>query len=199
MPAIELEDADHPHQRCSLVLHRTRDRWQLVAEHCTQITDRDPLPATPATVARCFESDLSPFGASSAVSGGAGRSGQTAGSSAPGGWLRLESSARPDSGAAHIQDAGGASLQASWRRIAADSVLVSGFDDFVRVEYRLALSGGGASGPALLTSDAELVPDGAGGLRDLRREWTFQALTVPCESLSGEPPQNTRLGTNPQP
>jgi ketosteroid isomerase-like protein len=176
-------------QRCSLVLRRSGERWQLLAEHCTQITDRDSPPPAPAAVAGCFESDLSPFG----------RSGPATGGSGPGGWLRLESSARPDSGAARIEDDGGASLRASWRRIAADSVLITGFDDFVRVEYRLALSGGGASGPAVLTSDAELVPDGAGGLRELRREWMFQAAAVSCERLPGGPPRQPPPGTDPQP
>jgi ketosteroid isomerase-like protein len=176
-------------QRCSLVLRRSGERWRILAEHCTQITDRDSPPQATASVERCFESDLSPFG----------RSGPGTAGSGPGGWLRLESSARPDSGAARVEDAGGASLQASWRRIAADSVLITGFDDFVRVEYRLAMWGGGTSGPAVLTSDAELVPDGEGGLRELRREWTFQAAAVPCERLPGGPPRQPQPGTDPQP
>jgi ketosteroid isomerase-like protein len=56
-----------------------------------------------------------------------------------------------------------------------------------------------ASGPAVLTSDAELVRDGEGGLRELRREWEFRARAVPCASLPAEARRDSQPGADVQP
>ena len=102
------------------------------------------------------------------------------------GWIRIES-VGADSGIAHLTDTGGAGLMASWQRAEADSVHFAGFDDFLRVEMRLAVTDARASGRAVATSDAAAERDSAGRPRDLRREWQVDAARASCDSMPVRP------------
>ena len=108
-------------------------------------------------------------------------------STAPG-WIRLES-AGADSGTALLVDGDGAGMGATWRRSAGDSIGILAFDDFLRVALNVVPSSAGLAGSGLATSDAELVRDSAGRMRDLRREWTVAARPVTCDSV---PPRAQR-------
>jgi hypothetical protein len=98
------------------------------------------------------------------------------------GWLRLESPGA-DSGFGELVDADHKGLGASWRRVSLDSVSIVAFDDFLRVEMRLALFVDSAAGPVRASSDAALERDSAGRLQDLRREWVLRAASAPCDSM----------------
>src|SRR4051812_22489917 len=52
----------------------------------------------------------------------------------PPGWIRLESIPSETTGVAELVDANGAKLDARWHRLARDSLLVIGADDFLRTE-----------------------------------------------------------------
>ena len=136
-------------------------------------------PATPigGGEARCYRSAAS-------VLLGPSRGGTSEGR-APG-WIRLER-VGTDSGMAHLTDAGGAGLMASWQRVDGDSVHFAGFDDFLRVEMRLALTDANASGRAVATSDAAAERDSAGHPGDLRREWQVDAARASCDSMPARP------------
>ncbi len=99
------------------------------------------------------------------------------------GWLRLVAPMTADSGAAHLVDTDGAAHGARWRRVAADTLAVLGFDDFSRVELRLSLGGGRATGNAVATSDADLERDSTGRMVEFRRRWAFEAPLVDCDSV----------------
>ena len=128
---------------------------------------------------RCFESPQSILGRHIASSDPASRSAPATGS----GWVKLVGPAAADSGEARLVDGDGSALGAAWRRAAGDTVLVTGFDDFLRVELRMTLAGGAASGSAVATSDAALERDSTGILRDMRREWSIAARRAPCDSM----------------
>ena len=98
------------------------------------------------------------------------------------GWIRLESGAPSDSGAARLTDSDGRSLGGRWRRLAADSIAVVAFDDFVRVEMRLATADP-MSGSARASSDAALVRDSTGKSSAFRRDWTVSAQRVSCADM----------------
>ena len=99
------------------------------------------------------------------------------------GWLRLSGSPAADSGEARLVDADGGALGATWRREIADSVHVVAFDDFLRVELRLAMSDSAANGQAVATSDAALERDSAGEMREMRRSWVLTARRAPCDRM----------------
>jgi hypothetical protein len=99
------------------------------------------------------------------------------------GWLRLEGRPGADSGDARLVDEDGAALGARWRRAAGDSMVVVGFDDFLRVELRLVKAGGALTGSGLVTSDAQIERDSAGRARALRRRWAVAARRAACERM----------------
>ena len=123
--------------------------------------------------ARCYRSDVS-------VLLGPSRAGTSEGT--PPGWIRLEGLGA-DSGMARVMDANGAGLMAQWRRVEGDSIHLAGFDDFLRVEMRLAATDARVSGRAVATSDAAAERDSAGRSQDLRREWSVTAAPAPCDSM----------------
>ena len=88
-----------------------------------------------------------------------------------------------DSGVAQLVDADGADFQAQWRRLGGDSVEIRGFNDFMQITLRGAVSGGSLAGAGLVTSDADVQRDSAGRLEPLRREWQLTARAAPCDSL----------------
>lgn len=120
----------------------------------------------------CYRADRSVLGRERPLTGHA--------STAPG-WIRLENP-RADSGVALLIDADGAAMDAAWAR-RADSIAVSAFNDFVRVMMSVAGSTDRLTGQGVATSDAELVRDSGGRLRDFRREWPVVAGVAPCDSL----------------
>ena len=128
---------------------------------------------TEVATAVCFRADRSVMGRESPLTGRT--------STAPG-WIRLDSP-RADSGAALLIDADGAAMDASWKRAGGDSLAVLAFDDFLRVTLSIARADTSLAGTGLATSDATLVRDSAGRLRDLRREWAINARAVVCDSL----------------
>ena len=99
------------------------------------------------------------------------------------GWLRMDRPARADSGAARLVDSDGRALAAAWRRIGNDSILVVGFDDFVRVEMRLAATADSLAGSALARSDAAMERDSAGRQVPFRRRWMVVAHRASCDSV----------------
>ena len=99
------------------------------------------------------------------------------------GWIRLEHFTSADSGAAHLVDADGFALDAAWRRWGADSVLVSGFNDFVRIEMRLRHGDSAARGTLQASSDAALERDSSGRLREFRRASAITLDQAGCDSM----------------
>jgi hypothetical protein len=99
------------------------------------------------------------------------------------GWIRLDADAGADSGRGALIDSDGRSLQAAWRRIASDSTRVEAFDDFVRVEMRLAIDDTSATGVAVASSDAAAQRDSTGRLTDFEVRWRVTARRAPCERL----------------
>lgn len=129
-------------------------------------------------LAACYRSETS-------VLLGPSRGGDSEGT--PPGWLRIENPTA-DSGTARLTDSGGAGLNAVWRRVGADSILVTGFDDFLRVEARLRLTDRLAAGTATAHSDATLERDSAGRLQDLRRSWAMSAPAAACDQMPTRSP-----------
>jgi hypothetical protein len=99
------------------------------------------------------------------------------------GWIRLDPGPSPDSGGARLLDSDGRSLGATWRRVLPDSVVVIAFDDFLRVEMRLAVRDSSATGSATAHSDAALERDSAGRSSEFRRTWTVAATRASCDRL----------------
>ena len=99
------------------------------------------------------------------------------------GWLRIQGFAVADSGTGTLVDANGAGLAIRWRLGTGDSVLMSGADDFLRVELRLSLSDRAATGEGRASSDAGLERDASGAPRSLRREWDVHAEVAPCDGM----------------
>jgi len=114
--------------------------------------------------------------------------GRAPGSPAPGpaalqGWLELYGPIGTDSGRARLIDSDGRSLDASRRRLGADSMSIVAFNDFLRVELRVSASDSTLRGTALATSDAAETRDTAGRSRRFRREWKLVARRRPCDHL----------------
>lgn len=99
------------------------------------------------------------------------------------GWIRIEGFPAAESGASELIDANRAGLGGSWRRGSGDSVSMAAFDDFLRVELRLAVSDTAVMGEAVARSDADVERDSAGNLRDFRRDWVVRAARAPCDSM----------------
>ena len=98
------------------------------------------------------------------------------------GWIHFERFSAGDSGAARLVDSDGFTLDASWER-RNDSVLVAGFNDFVRIEMRLRVTDSGARGSLRAHSDAALERDSTGKLREFQRDGTIRLRQAPCDSM----------------
>ena len=151
---------------------------------CTQERDSASPPDSvqaPATVsalredvvAACFRADRSVL---ARAPGSAG-----APASRISGWIRLEQFTG-DSAPAKLIDSDGFTLDAAWRR-AGDSLIVAGFNDFVRIEMRLRLADSAASGTLNAHSDAALERDSAGKLREFSRNATIRLRRAPCDNM----------------
>ena len=173
--AVEAEPTgEHPMRQPSRVVAM----WCLVAA-CTRgerraSRDSSPESAASSGVPACYRADRSVLGRESPLSGRA--------STAPG-WIRIESTTMADSGRALLIDGDGAAMDAVWTRTADDRLAIVAFDDFLRVSLSATRSGRGLDGDGLATSDAELVRDSAGQMREMRREWTLHATPASCDSL----------------
>ena len=99
------------------------------------------------------------------------------------GWLLLAAGAAPDSGAARLIDADGAAMAGTWAAAPPDSIRILAFDDFLRVTIAAVRADSALTGLGVATSDAELVRDSSGNLRDLRREWSVEARRASCDSV----------------
>lgn len=95
------------------------------------------------------------------------------------GWLRLDGPVTASNGVGRIGDSDGRSLGARWTRVRDDSILVVAFDDFLRVEMRLA-NGDTLTGTAIARSDAATERDSAGRQVPFERRWTVSARKGPC-------------------
>lgn len=100
------------------------------------------------------------------------------------GWIRLDQFTS-DSASAKLIDSDGFTLDAVWRRNA-DSLVVAGFNDFVRIEMRLRVVGSAARGTLTAHSDAALERDSAGKLREFSRSGTIRFRQAPCDSMPKE-------------
>lgn len=99
------------------------------------------------------------------------------------GWIRIDGGLGADSGAARLRDGNSKTMAGQWRRVTGDSVAVTAFDDFLRVELRLVASDTIASGIGSSHSDAALERDSAGAMQDLRRSWVLTAPAAPCDRM----------------
>jgi hypothetical protein len=128
------------------------------------------------SVAACYVADQSVLA----------RDGGTAGTPALplSGWIRLDLRDH-DSASAKFVDSDGFAIAGVWRRNA-DSVVVAGFNDFVRIELRLRIQDSVAHGTLLAHSDAALERDSLGKLREFVREGTIQLRESPCDSMPRE-------------
>ena len=120
--------------------------------------------------------------------------GRAPGSPAPGpaglrSWIVIHGAARAESGGAQLTDSDGRSLDATWRRLAHDSVLVVGFNDFVRIELRVVAQDSAVVGSARATSDAALSRDSGGRSTPFRREWRVAARRRPCDGVPERAPR----------
>ncbi len=103
--------------------------------------------------------------------------------STPPSWIRLDAPSSGDRGTALLLDGDGSSLNAEWRGLGPGVVVVSGFNDFLRVELRLSTSSSRAAGRGIATSDATQERDSAGVLRDYRREFTVATVATQCTGM----------------
>lgn len=98
------------------------------------------------------------------------------------GWIMIDSASASDSAAARLIDTDGYALEARWRRVG-DSLVVAGFNDFIRLEFRMEISAGGARGSFHASSDAALERDSTGELREFRRRGEMAFRAANCDSL----------------
>jgi hypothetical protein len=98
------------------------------------------------------------------------------------GWLRANGFAARDSGSALLVDSDGFSLDASWVGVA-DSVLVSGFSDFIRVELLLVRRDSVLRGTLRAHSDAALERDSTGTFREFRRGRALELRRADCSGM----------------
>ena len=112
------------------------------------------------------------------------------------GWLRLDPGVVADSQRAMLIDADGAAMPGVWDGSRADSIRIRAFDDFLSVTIVALPSDSGLAGVGVATSDAELVRDSTGQLREMRREWIVAARAMGCDSM---PPPAIPSGVIPAP
>ncbi len=99
------------------------------------------------------------------------------------GWISLEHFGVRDSAGAKLVDSDGFALDAAWRKAGADSVVVEGFNDFVRIEMRLRHTTSAARGTLRAHSDAALERDSTGKLREFRRSGSIQFRKASCDRM----------------
>ena len=99
------------------------------------------------------------------------------------GWIRLSGAAHGDSGQADLVDSDGKRLPGRWNRATRSSLRVVAFDDFLRVELALSVTGGGVAGEGNARSDATIEPDASGLGIPLRRQWPVAGVLVSCDSF----------------
>jgi hypothetical protein len=100
------------------------------------------------------------------------------------GWIRLDRF-NGDSASAKLIDSDGFTLDAAWRRMT-DSLVVAGFNDFVKIEMRLRVADSAARGTLKAHSDAALERDSAGKLREFSRSSRIAFRQAPCDSMPRE-------------
>ena len=130
--------------------------------------------ATPDSAASCFVANRSVLA-------------RAANTPAPGpenlrGWILLDQFGTADSAGARLTDSDGYSLEAFWRTVG-DSIVVQGFNDFVRIEMRLRLADSAVRGSIVASSDAALERDAAGKLVEFRRSGTIRFVKADCQSM----------------
>lgn len=148
---------------------------------CTEDRNSSPLLDTPAAASQLRSDSIAAcFAANSSV---LARAPGSAGApvSTIRGWIRLEQFAG-DTASAKLIDSDGFALDAAWRRNA-DSLVVAGSNDFVRVEMRLRVTDSGARGTLMAHSDAALERDSTGKLREFRRDSKISFRQSPCDSM----------------
>jgi hypothetical protein len=171
-----LRDGTHtPRMLVMLLLGCTQERDRAIP------TDSVPAPAAVSALredveAACFAADRSVL---ARTPGSAG-----APASRINGWIRLEQFTG-DSASAKLIDSDGFTLDAAWRR-KGDSVIVAGFNDFVRIEMRLRLADSAARGTLNAHSDAALERDSAGRLRAFSRNATISLRQASCDNMPQE-------------
>lgn len=101
------------------------------------------------------------------------------------GWIQLEEARTTDSNAAKLVDSDGFALDATWRSIG-DSIVVAGFNDFVKIEMRLHRTATRAIGVLNAHSDAGLERDSTGKLREFRRALEVVFREAACDSMPVE-------------
>ena len=99
------------------------------------------------------------------------------------GWIRLDRFGVTDSAGAMLVDSDQFALEGAWQRNSADSLVVAGFNDFVRIELRLQDSDSVARGTLQAHSDAALERDASGKLREFRRQSRILFERAPCEGM----------------
>ena len=99
------------------------------------------------------------------------------------GLIALYGGASAASGVARLIDSDGRSLGATWHRVPPDTIAMTGFDDFLQVEMRLAVSDSLATGLARAHSDAALERNSSGKRVEFRREWRVTGRRASCGSL----------------
>ena len=164
---------------------RTHHLLAVLLVGCTQERNSGPIPDSAQTpvatvhqdsVAACFAANSSVL---ARAPGSAGAPATTIS-----GWIRLDQFAG-DSASAKLIDSDGFALDAAWRR-SADSLVVAGFNDFVKIEMRLRVTDSAARGTLNAHSDAALERDSAGKLREFSRTATIRFRQAPCDSMPKE-------------
>jgi hypothetical protein len=102
------------------------------------------------------------------------------------GWIEMYSPRSGEGGDVRLIDSDNRSLSATWRRLSADSVIVTGFNDFIRIELRVMVLESALSGIARATSDAAQTRDSAGRATPFRRAWKLVTQQQPCDRLPRE-------------
>ncbi len=79
-------------------------------------------------------------------------------------------------------------MTATWARREGDTLTIVAFDDFLRVTMDVVQSDTTLSGIAVASSDADVVRDSAGRIREYRHDWTITARKAACEDILRENP-----------
>ena len=99
------------------------------------------------------------------------------------GWIRLDSLEHGANGPAHLVDANRTILGGRWEERSGDSLRIIAGNDFLRTELDAVIAQDTLRGRATAHSDADLEPDAAGNLGDVRRAWELRAVLAPCEGM----------------
>ena len=99
------------------------------------------------------------------------------------GWIRLDSLGHGPRGPAQLLDANRAVLNGRWEERGDDSLRVEAASDFLRTALEVLMTETTLRGQATAHSDADLEPDTAGNLGDVRRAWELHAVRAPCDSM----------------